>query len=98
MGYKVGKAGVPQAQRRALLDDAFLDNVPSINSREYMSEWGKPNTATRLRKMAHSIAEFAKIHKKHDPTKYAVAIKDWEADLEYLRVTHYEGRFSFKWP
>jgi len=60
MGYKVGLTGAPKGQRRALLDDAFLDVIPSINSRDYIAEWGKPKAATRLKKIASSLAEFAK--------------------------------------
>jgi hypothetical protein len=98
MGYKVGKSGVAKQSRIALLDDAFCGTLPSINSREYMAEWGKPGSAKRLKKMANSIAEFAKSHKKQDPKKYAIAIRDWESDLAHLKSAHYDGKHSFAWP
>ena len=98
MGYKVGKSGISRRKREALLDDAYLEQLPNVNSREYMTEWGKPKTAKRLRKMAHSLAEFTKNLKKSDSKMYAVAIRDWESDLAYLRVQYYEGKYSFEWP
>jgi hypothetical protein len=98
MGYKVGKSGCTKSKREALLEDVYCRRLPNINSTAYMSEWGAPKTAKRLRKIAISIAEFAKSHKKHDAMKFATAIRDWEADLEYLRLHFYEGKYSFGWP
>ena len=98
MGYKVGKTGAAKGKRHALLDDAYLGNLPFVNSAEYMAKWSKPKTGKRLERIAISIAEFAKARKKSDSKKYAAAIRDWEAALEYLRQTYYEGKYSFQWP
>lgn len=98
MGYKVGKSGAAKGKRQALLEDAYLGHLPFVNSAEYMAKWGKPKSAKRLERMAISIAEFAKARKKSDSKKYAKAILDWESDLEYLRESFYEGRYSFHWP
>lgn len=98
MGYKVGKSGVSRRKREALLADAFAGALPSVNSAEYMDAWGKPGSPKRLRKMAFSIAEFAKTNKKNDAKKYGEAIRDWESDLAYLKATYYDGKHSFAWP
>jgi hypothetical protein len=98
MGYSVGRNGAARTKRCALLDDVYLDRLPFVNSAAYMAEWGKPQTSTRLKKMATSIAEFAKARKRSDPKRYAKAIRDWEDDLGYLRVTYYEGTYSVKGP
>ncbi len=70
LGYRVGISGVGKSKRQALLKDAYSRELPKINSREYMTEWGKPNTAKRLGKIACSLAEFTKSHKKNDATKF----------------------------
>jgi len=95
MGYRVGISGVGKSKRQALLQDAYSRELPKINSREYMAAWGKPNTATRLKTIACSLAEFTKSHKKNDSNMYAVAIRDWQTDLTHLRATFYEGKYSF---
>jgi hypothetical protein len=98
LGYSVGRTGIPVQARRDLLDQAFLGQLPKINSAEYMLEWGDRGTAGRLRKIAESIAAFARNAKRRRSGSMSEAIADWESDLEYLRVKHYERRFSFTWP
>jgi hypothetical protein len=47
--------------------------------------------------MAYSIASFCRIAKRR-PHAMEVAISDWEGDLNWLRVTYYDGRYQFEWP
>lgn len=98
LGYKVGASGVSASQRHELLDFVYSGTLPLLNSKEYMADWGTPNTANRLRKMADSIAAFARNAKRGDPKRLSVAISEWELDLEYLRTTYYVGRYDFLWP
>ncbi|PSB26539.1 hypothetical protein [Stenomitos frigidus] len=57
-GYRVGLNGLPEKQRRQILDNIFLHPLPSINDASYLNEWGLPRTAKRLQKLAKSIAAF----------------------------------------
>jgi len=63
-----------------------------------LDEWGDPGSPARLKKMADSIASFARSKKRHDEVRFAQAIRDWESDLGHLHRTYYVGRFGFGWP
>lgn len=98
VGYRVGASGVSVYKRHALLDHIYTSALPRINSAEYMAEWGSPHTATRLKKMAESLASFARGAKRNDVQRYAVAISEWESDLAYLKRNYYDTRYKFGWP
>ncbi len=99
MGYSVGqKSSLSKQKRRLLLDDIYLKELPKVNSPDYMLEWGRPHTCVRLRKMAESIASFVCNAKRRKASSMPVAVTDWEADLEYLRLKYYVGQCDFGWP
>lgn len=64
MGYTVGTNGIGQHRRKEILDAAFNSILPNVNTRNYMEEWGSPDTAKRLRKIAESIAAFIRNAKR----------------------------------
>lgn len=100
LGYHVGHQGVEPEARKQLLSRVFRGDLPPFHSPRYMAEWGKPQSALRLRKIAESIAAFARNNKRrHDPS-LDQAIADWEADLEFLYDEFYAGyfHFDFHWP
>lgn len=94
LGYRVGKGARGPAQRHRLLTKAFLEDLPMV---EGVEEWGANNSSQRLQKMALSIAAFARNAKRRSSANWAKAIVQWENDLEYLRVSHYVGRFDGVW-
>jgi hypothetical protein len=96
--YKVGWSGTTPKRRQILLDRIYLDKLPKINSVQYMSEWGDPQTASRLKKMAESIASFARNAKRRNHQQLRKAILDWENDLNYLRCKYYNNVYDFGWP
>lgn len=98
MGYRVGVSGLGAPQRQGLLDFVYSSDLPLVNSREYMDQWGRPRSTERLKKIAVSIATFARNSKRCATYRHAVAISEWEADLDYLRLTYYVGRYDFPWP
>lgn len=98
VGYRVGAQGVAPHKRRALLDDVFVLQLPRIISEEYMSEWAEPGSSCRLKKLAWSLATFARNAKRNNATRYARAIEEWESDLLHLKKAHYDSRFKFRWP
>jgi hypothetical protein len=99
-GYKVGRHGLSQNERLELLDSIFLNPLRPVEDRDYLEGWGKPGSARRLKKMAESIASFARNAKRRNGKQnLSKAIQDWEADLEYLRKKYYYNeRSPFKWP
>ncbi|WP_143167853.1 hypothetical protein [Chroogloeocystis siderophila] len=97
-GYKVGVNGLPENQRRQILNQIFLYPLRSIDNVSYLNEWGQPGTAKRLKKLAESIAAFTRNAKRHNTGAYNKAIQEWEADLAYLKRTYYNERFDFHWP
>ncbi len=98
IGYRVGRSGVTAQKRRAILEDVYLREIPPVHSREYMLQWGKPRTATRLKKLANVLASHTRLAKWNDPERLVTAISHWEADLEYLKRKFYAGVYSFRWP
>ena len=98
MGYKVGSSGIKDAaRRREVLKRTFQNELPNVNSRAYMEEWGSPNSSKRLQKIANSIAAFCSLNKRKDSPS-ELAISHWEEDLNWLHDNYYRGRFNFSWP
>lgn len=100
MGYHVGRNGLSETERRRILDDAYNFDVPFVDM-ETLVEWNSPKTPFRLRKMANSLASFAKNAKRRrDADRLAQAIADWENDLAYLKIRYYDRQYDheFPWP
>lgn len=99
MGYKVGKNGIKNAQRRQRILSAIYtsDSLPFVQSHSYMAKWGEPNSCKRLRKLANSLTSFCRTAKRKDD-RPELAIAHWEADLNWLYTQYYQGRCSFIWP
>jgi hypothetical protein len=98
LGYQVGEKGKSRAVRRGILARAYEGDLPPLLPASQLWEWGDPSTAKRLRKLAESIASFARNAKANDAKKFARAIRDWDEDLGYLRQTYHRGEFRFMWP
>jgi hypothetical protein len=64
LGYKSGSYGLDDA-RRAILDNAYTKPIPKeiLPFVEDVKGWGMPNRATRLKKMADSIASIVRSEK-----------------------------------
>ena len=100
-GYTVGKTeGWPQHKREAFLRDFMAMPLPPIVKATFGDEYGAPLTTTRLRKIANVIASNATNFFRNDATRYAVAIAEWEEDLDFLYRVFYIGmRLGFEpWP
>ena len=97
-GYRVGKTGgMPTAERREFLGAFFRNDLPDVVERYHDRDYGDPGSETRLRKMANVIATHCRNFKRRDRDAYRYAIADWEADLQYLRVSYYKAGM-FPWP
>ena len=97
LGYAVGHRGLLQSRRRCLLCEVFEHTLPRVAPEKYIKQWGAPSSALRLRKLAATIAAFARNAKRRrdPPTE---AIREWESDLEFLRTRYHVDRFDFTWP
>jgi hypothetical protein len=98
MGYAVGQKGAYRNRRQQVLDYVFNEKVPKVQSNEYMAEWGEPKSMNRLKKLADSLATFARNARRRRSSDMDHAIAEWEEDLKYLKDTYYTGRFRFDWP
>jgi hypothetical protein len=96
IGYQVGLQGLPLHERRRLLSRVFEHELTMALSKSYLSEWGRPGSSLRLRKLAHTIASLTRNMKRRNSD--APSIEDWEADLAYLKQRYYIGRYDFPWP
>jgi len=100
MGYSVGKSStLSDRGRRMILRDVFTsENLPQVNSLQYMAEWGASGSSgERLEKLANSLASFSRAQKRKNDPSY-ISIGRWDSDLEWLNKTFYKVGFSFEWP
>jgi hypothetical protein len=64
MGYDVGIKGAPDGERREILCNIFYgENLPFVESSEYMQVWGDPGSVKRLPRMSNSIASACRRNK-----------------------------------
>lgn len=100
MGYSVGrKAALSADRRRAILQYVFTGRLPPVNDALYMQEWARPRSNRRLRKIANSLATFARNARRKKSSSWNRAIANWEADLAYLKRRYYDKRDrDWKWP
>jgi outer membrane biosynthesis protein TonB len=97
VGYSVSKqADLTLSKRQAILRRVFRMTVPPFEKPAYLREWGDPDTPARLRKMAESIASFARLAKGQSRADKRLSVDRWEADLAMLREEFYVGQFG--WP
>lgn len=97
MGYSVARNGPDEERRREILRAAFLESLP-VRSKEEAAIWSAPDSAHRLRKIAHHIAALCRnAQRRTKPPRNAIA--KWIADLAWLKHRFYDGTsFSFPWP
>ena len=97
LGYRVGvHKGIPEAERRIILGRSFLKALPFVDSEEYMEGWSEPKTRLRLRRLAWHIAMLVRAHRtKHN---FGTAVREWERDLAWLKLTYYKPLMRFIWP
>ena len=96
VGYRVGKTkGLPDDDRKDILDKVFHNKLPRVNSDSYMAEFGDPEQPARLEKMAHVLAAMARNYLRNDTRDYSMAIHHYKMDLDYLYDKYYVGKFGF---
>lgn len=99
MGYQVGSTnGLSSNLRHRILEQVFDGALPPVFPNSYLDQWGAPQSAPRLQKMAESIAAFARNAKRKRNESLWGAIRDWESDLRFLYEQFYIGHFYFAWP
>ncbi len=87
LGYHVGELQPkPRAERWCILEFVFECHLPPLANREYLLEWGKPQTTQRLSKIANALAAFTRNAKRRDPVSLGKAIDDWECDLAFCTI------------
>ncbi len=98
MGYHVGRTqGLAADDRRRILRQAFTSELPYVKDQDHMAEWGGVKTAARLSKLANSLATFCR-NRRNQQAPSDHAIRDWEADLGWLKRTFYLPNMRFAWP
>ena len=59
VGYKTGAYGLLSAERRKLLICVFHNELPNVDSREYMNLWGEPKSDIRFGQMKSSMLSYS---------------------------------------
>ncbi len=99
LGYHVGSTeGLPEVERRFLLDQVFVICLPPLNDYGYMLEWNAPKSPGRLKKLAETLAALTRNAKRRKSKDLQLACDDWQADLDYLYAKYYVHQFRFGWP
>jgi hypothetical protein len=96
MGYRVGNHGMPVEQRRKILQEAFIGDIPIVGPITYMAAWGLPGTSQRLAAIVHHIQK-VRIISGNPESDLSKAKADWLEDLSWLKETFYDGHFDFPW-
>ncbi len=104
LGYTTGINGQNQWNRMKSLRYAYEGKLPRVQSDDYIAEFGDPQSAERLMKMANSLATFAKNAAKKKGQANEQAISQWQDDLAWLKETYYDQNrkelkeIGFSWP
>lgn len=98
-GYRAGKDGLPESERRSVLTNILAAKGDSgLFDPDGEVRWGSSNSALRLSSLAYLIAGLirAAARRKRPPE---AAIDHWTDDLGWLKVTYYDGRYgNWRWP
>lgn len=98
VGYRVGRnEGLSLSYRQRILSEVFRSHLPPVFPKEYIEEWGAPESSKRLQKMAETIAALTRNARRRG-SLMETAIKHWEKDLEFLYYDFYVEKFHFGWP
>lgn len=84
VGYKTGIHGLPSAERIKLLTCVFHNELPNVDSKEYMNLWGKPGSDVRFGQMKSSVLNYAKSE------YFGVARMDRYRDLVFMEKLIYD--------
>jgi len=89
MGYRVGRSGLQEFERRAILVDVLAIELvaASAAANDYVAEWGAPNSGRRLQKMVNAIATFSRNARRRSGD-FAAAIEAWDSDVLWLQRTY----------
>ena len=99
LGYHVGVVQpTSRSERHCILEYVFECYLPPLNDPGYLSEWGRPQTARRLEKLADSLAAFTRNARRRNNRSFDAAIDDWEDDLAFLYDRYYVSFARFWWP
>jgi hypothetical protein len=99
LGYHVGETITVNAKvRECILEYVFEQHLPPVGDAIYFHEWGKPETARRLQKLANTLASLARNAKRRRTASFERAIHEWAQDLEFLYEKYYARLFGFGWP
>lgn len=97
LGYKTGKynSDCDTKTRRKILYKAYEEDIPKKIASSFgdIKNWGEPNSSTRLRKMAESIALEVRSKKLHS-YDYERCISERESDLADLKKKYYDGKYD----
>ncbi|UTA47450.1 hypothetical protein L1F30_14975 [Simiduia sp. 21SJ11W-1] len=91
-GYRVGKThGVKKDRRWAILNSLMMqDTLTDVRDKSYATEWGKPASKKRYKKIHDSVATFlnnGRARNRNGAIDLSVAVAEWEMDLDYLEKT-----------
>lgn len=85
LGYRVGKTGLSELKRREILEKAVKESLPNVGDPEYMMSWGMAGTCTRVEAIIQRLISNARTEQAR-VRDVTAAIRDWEADISWLRA------------
>tara|TARA_R110002072_G_scaffold13135_11_gene55540 strand:+ start:9480 stop:10397 length:918 start_codon:yes stop_codon:yes gene_type:complete len=97
-GYHVGETkGVDRGERHRCLTRVYVGEFDPLIPDNIQISWGSPASEQRLERIATAIARYRHRHSLKKETSRK-AMRQWQADLNFLRTDIYQGRYNFPWP
>lgn len=100
LGYHVGSSSkLTTTERRKILAFCFQAKTLEFSydsDQGYQAEWGRPNTAQRLYRMAIHIRTMAALAGRNN--NKTQAREEWLSDLKWLKEKFYSYQSTFSWP
>jgi hypothetical protein len=85
-GYNVAQGGVPTSKRHHRLEIVACCELEKFGV-DHVAWWGKPRTRKRVRCIMNVIETFTKLASSRRSQSMGEAIKKWNEDLEWMRLT-----------
>lgn len=96
LGYHVGYTrGIPKQRRRIILHYVLMGNLPFVDSRRYVREWGLPKSYKRFCKLRGFLYGEAESARRRRSANMSRSIAEWTEDHDWL-VQRYKPIFVYR--
>ncbi|CAN5332795.1 hypothetical protein BH10ACI2_BH10ACI2_02980 [soil metagenome] len=91
IGYTCENGGPVESERRSLLSELYLKDIPSNTGVVELESWGERGKSARLKKIVYSLANFTNQERRNWRGDYTQSVAKRRADLKYMKKRHYDN-------